>query len=117
MSNLEVRVGFENPSSEDPRYLNNFCGFVEKPLDPINITIDNNSINNNINSSNTFYNVSYGSSTSQKAYVLINISCKVASLQGRYITIQKRDCGQLEIHEITFSPNPSKTKIIIIIYM
>jgi hypothetical protein len=104
MSNLEIRVGFENPSNDDPRYLNNLCGFVEKPLDPINST----------NDINTFYNVTYGSPTSKKAYVLVNVSCLTAPLQGRYITIQKRDCGQLEIHEITFSPNPSKTKTIII---
>ena len=104
MSSLEIKVGFENPSNDDPRYLNNFCGFVEKPLDPINIT--NTSSNNNSN--NTFFNVTYGSVNNKKAYVLVNVRCSgIADLQGRYITIQKRDCGQLEIHEITFSPSPS----------
>jgi hypothetical protein len=106
MSSLEIRVGFENPFGEDPRYLNSFCGFIEKPLDPINITANNN------NSYNiTFYNVTYGSGSTKKAYVLANVTCKTADLQGRYITIQKRDCGQLEIHEITFSPSPSNNKV------
>jgi len=105
MSSLEIKVGFENPSNDDPRYLNNFCGFIEKPLGPMNIT--NNTVNNN-NSNNTFFNVTYGSVINKRAYVLVNVSCFGADdLQGRYITIQKRDCGQLEIHEITFSPSPS----------
>jgi hypothetical protein len=104
MSSLEIKVGFENPSNDDPRYLNNFWGFVEKPLDPINIT--NTSSNNNSN--NTFFNVTYGSVINKRAYVLVNVNCFGADdLQGRYITIQKRDCGQLEIHEITFTPSPS----------
>jgi len=100
MSSLEIRVGFENPSFDDPRYLNNFCGFIEKPLDPINIT-------NNNSSSNTFYNVTYGSVGNEKPYLIVNVSCKTAGMRGRYITVQKRECGQLEIHEITFSPSPS----------
>ena len=98
MSSLEIKVGFENPSNDDPRYLNNFCGFIEKSLGPINST----------NDINTFFNVTYGSVSNKRAYVLVNVSCSgAADLQGRYITIQKRDCGQLEIHEITFSPSPS----------
>jgi hypothetical protein len=105
MSNLEIRVGFENPSGEDPRYLNNFCGFVEKSLNPNNVTTTNN--NSNSNSSNTFYNVAYGTASNKQPYVLVNVSCETAAMTGRYITIQKRDCGQLEIHEITFSPSPS----------
>jgi hypothetical protein len=112
MSNLEIRVGFENPFGEDSRYLNSFCGFIEKPLDPINITNNNNSTTTNYNSyNNTFYNVTYGSDSTKKAYVLVNVTCQTADLQGRYITIQKRDCGQLEIHEITFSPSPSNNKV------
>ena len=112
MSNLEIRVGFENPFGEDPRYLNSFCGFIEKPLDPINITNNNNSTTTNYNSyNNTFYNVTFGSGSTKKAYVLVNVTCQTADLQGRYITIQKRGCGQLEIHEITFSPSPSNNKV------
>jgi hypothetical protein len=104
MSSLEIRVGFENPSNDDPRYLNNFCGYIEKPLGPMHIT--NTTANNNIN--NTFFDVTCGSGNNKRAYVLVNVSCSgIADLQGRYITIQKRDCGQLEIHEITFSPSPS----------
>jgi hypothetical protein len=105
MSSLEIRVGFENPSNDDPRYLNNFCGFIEKPLGPMNIT--------NTTSNNTFFNVTYGSVSNKRAYVLVNVSCSgAADLQGRYITIQKRDCGQLEIHEITFSPSPSNDEFL-----
>jgi hypothetical protein len=105
MSNLEIRVGFENPSNDDPRYLNNFCGFIEKSLGPMNIT---NTTANNNKSNNTFLNVTYGPGNKKRAYVLVNVRCSgAADLQGRYITIQKRDCGQLEIHEITFSPSPS----------
>jgi len=112
MSNLEVRVGFENPFGEDPRYLNSFCGFVEKPLDPVNnITTNNSTTTTNNSNNNTFYNVTYGSDSTKKAYVLVNVTCQTADLQGRYITIQKRDCGQLEIHEITFSPSPSNNKV------
>jgi hypothetical protein len=112
MSSLEIRVGFENPFGEDPRYLNSFCGFIEKPVDPINITNNNNitTITNN-SYNNTFYNVTYGFDSTKKAYVLVNVTCQTADLQGRYITIQKRDCGQLEIHEITFSPSPSNKKV------
>jgi hypothetical protein len=112
MSNLEIRVGFENPFGEDPRYLNSFCGFVEKPLDPVNnITTNNSTTTTNNSNNNTFYNVTYGSDSTKKAYVLVNVTCQTADLQGRYITIQKRGCGQLEIHEITFSPSPSNNKV------
>ncbi len=91
MRSIEIRVGFEKPSnSSDPRYLNTFCGFISDTP--------------NTNSSNvvTYFNI--GSAE----FVNVTVNCSQGTLRGRYITIQKRECGQLELREVTFLPNPSK---------
>ena len=90
MRSIEIRVGFENLSNSDPRLLNTFCGFITNPADT--------------NSSNTVF----GFILKSTQYINVTVNCSEGTLHGRYITIQRQECGQLEIHEITFLPNPSK---------
>ena len=98
MRSIEIRVGFENPTKySDPRFLNTFCGFIT------------NSSETSI--SNTFTNFTI----STTPFINVTVPCSGGTLNGRYITIQMRDCGQLEIHEVTFLPNPRKSNLKIMI--
>jgi len=68
MTNLEIRAGFENPILSDPKSINTFCGSIASPND------GNNSVTN----------VTY----SNQKYIIVNVNCSQASMQGRYITVQ-----------------------------
>ena len=91
MTNLEIRVGFEIPSSDSPRLLNGFCGYVWAPFSPnnSNVTVFSKTLNG-------------------VAIVNVSVGCLNGTLRGRFITIQKMDCGQLEIYDVTILPNPGK---------
>ena len=91
MTNLEIRIGNEVPTLDNPRYLNSYCGTIRKPFDLDNVN-------------NTAFNFTIASMT----FVNVSVNCSRDMFAGRYITIQKLECSRLEIYEVTFLPNPGK---------
>lgn len=93
MTALEIRVGFESPLGGNPLIMNHFYGFIKSAFE----------FDGNTTFSESFANKSVDYMTFVKYTVLCVNQCN-----GRFITIQKLGCGQLELFEVLIFPYPRK---------
>ena len=92
MTNIEIRVGSEDPYLGAPGLLNQKCGYITAPY--------------NQNDKN---NYAFTEKITSQEILNVIVNCSNVSSAGRFITIQKLDSTQLEIHEVLFYPTPGNT--------
>ena len=97
MTNLEIRMGFESPENGNPHILNHFYGFIKSAYD-----FDSNTTFSESYNQNPYYIIdSY-------SFVKYTVFCGAQCRAGRFITIQKLGCGQLDLKEVFVFPYPGK---------
>ena len=96
MTNIEIRVGSEDPDLGDPGLLNQKCGYITAPQDERDKR--NGALTEKIN---------------DQEILNVIVNCSDASSVGRFLTIQKLGSGQLEIYEIMIYPKPGKTLLLL----
>lgn len=86
MQDVEVRVGFENPATTNPKHLNNICNYL---FDEYRILE---------------FKIGYMRDWGYDLHIMV-MTCYNGPYLGRYITIQ-RFGGILELFEMTIDPAP-----------
>lgn len=89
MTNIEIRVGSNDPFLGNPGLLNQKCGYITASNYPKDK--GNSASNEKINS---------------QEILNMNVTCSNGLLVGRFITIQKMEKNQLEIYDVLFYPKP-----------
>ena len=96
MTNIEIRVGSEDPYLGDPGLLNQKCGYITLPQDERDKR-----------------NGAFTEKINDQEILNVIVNCSDASSVGRFLTIQKLGPGQMEIYEIMIYPKPGKSLLLL----